>query len=65
MTDRIIAVKVTGNSMKPFINNGEIVLIKQCLLNDALSGDIVAVYSERSEPILHNRDNSVPEADQR
>jgi signal peptidase I len=37
-------VKVTGNSMRPFIESGDCVLIRRCSLNELFSGNIVALF---------------------
>lgn len=39
---KYIGLKVKGESMEPLINDGDVVILKQC--SEANSGDIVAVY---------------------
>lgn len=43
----ILTIKVTGNSMRPFVKSGDYVLIKRCALSQTVIGDIIAVVSLR------------------
>ncbi|MFH1231913.1 MAG: S24/S26 family peptidase [Planctomycetota bacterium] len=39
----LFVIKVTGSSMRPFIKSGDYVLIKRCILNEPVIGNIVAL----------------------
>jgi hypothetical protein len=42
----LFVMRVTGSSMRPFIRSGDYVLIKRCVLNESLIGNVVALFLE-------------------
>ncbi len=51
--DIAIRVKVTGKSMKPFIEDGNIVIIKKVYLKEINIGDLILFKDNYGLPVLH------------
>ncbi len=48
-----LRVKVTGRSMRPFINNGEVVTLRKVSPESLKCGDIIYYTTKNETPVLH------------
>ena len=48
-----LRVKVTGSSMRPFINNGEVVTLRKVDTESLNRGDIIYFTSASGTPVMH------------
>jgi signal peptidase I len=51
--DLDLRVKVTGNSMRPFINNGEVVTLRKVSPESLKCGDIIYFTGANGSPVMH------------
>ena len=51
--DHDLKIKVTGRSMRPFINNGEVVTLRKVPPESLRCGDIIYYTSENGPPVMH------------
>ena len=48
-----LKIKVTGRSMRPFINNGDIVILRKVSPESLLCGDIIYFTNKNDSPVMH------------
>ena len=51
--DHDLKIKVTGRSMRPFINNGEIVTLRKVSPESLQCGDIIYYTTPNGPPVMH------------
>ena len=51
--DHDLKIRVTGRSMRPFINNGEVVTLRKVSPESLHCGDIIYYTTENAPPVMH------------